>query len=183
MIDRALKAVWRWLTGGGFASLAEAYSIKRDSALERDRIEADLIKAKIDAEIEGARQAAEIRKASIGFFEMRLLSFVIAAPFALHAGAVGLDTIFGFGWAIAAYPPPFDEWEGAILLSFFGVYGVGRGASAIAAAIVSRKSGAPDFRSSGPISESRVFPTSRFSEGPTSGTPDVGETSEIARRG
>lgn len=146
MIARALRAAWRWLTGGGFGQLAEAYSIKRDSELERDRIEADLIKARLDAEIEGARRATEIRKASIGFWEMRLLSFVIAAPFALHAGAVGVDTIFGFDWQVAAYPPPFDEWEGAILLSFFGIYGVGRGASAIAAAISTRKSGVPDFR-------------------------------------
>jgi len=153
MIGRALSAAWRWLTGGGFGRLAEAYAAKKDSALERDRIEAGLIKAKLDAEIEGARRAAEIRKASIGFAEMRVLSFLIAAPFALHAGAVGLDTIFGFGWGIAAYPPPFDEWEGAILLSFFGIYGVGRGAAAIAAAIGSRKSGVPDFRSPRPVSE------------------------------
>lgn len=135
MLRRALQALWRWLTGGGLGGLIDAYAAKKDSELERDRIEADLIKKQIDAEIDGRRNATEIRKATSGFWEMRLLTFIIAAPFALHAGAVGLDTTFTFGWGIPAYPPPFNEWEGAILLSFFGIYGLSRGAVAVATAV------------------------------------------------
>lgn len=139
MIGGILRALGRWLTGNGLSRLVDAYAAKKDSALERDRLEADVIKARIEAEVEGRRNATEIRKGTAGFWEMRLISFVIAAPFALHAAAVGLDTTFGLGWQIAAYPPPFDEWEGAILLSFFGVYGVTRGAAAIAAAMLGRR--------------------------------------------
>lgn len=139
MIGGLLRGLWRWLTGGGITALVDAYAAKKDSALERDRLEADIIKARIEAEIEGRRNATEIRKGTAGFWEMRLISFVVAAPFALHAGAVGLDTTFRFGWSVPAYPPPFDEWEGAILLSFFGVYGLSRGAAALAAAMLGRR--------------------------------------------
>lgn len=139
MITKALRALWRWLSGGGLDGLIETYATKKDSEVERDRIEADVLKARIDAEIEGRRNATEIRKSTAGFWEMRLLSFVIAAPFALHAAVVGLDTTFRIGWAIPAYPPPFDEWEGAILLSFFGVYGLSRGVSAISAVLGRRR--------------------------------------------
>lgn len=134
-----LTRVWRWLTGSGLDRLIEAYATKKDSEVERDRIEADVLKTRIDAEVAGARNAAEIRKATSGFGEMRLLTFLIAVPFVLHAAAVGLDTTFRFGWRIPAYPPPFDDWEGAILLSFFGVYGLSRGATAIAAAVIGRR--------------------------------------------
>lgn len=141
MIGGLLQTLWRWLTGGGLGGLVDAYAAKKDSEIERDRLQADVLKARIEAEIEGRRNATEIRKGTAGFWEMRLISFVIAAPFALHAGAVGLDTTFRFGWGIPAYPPPFDEWEGAILLSFFGVYGLSRGTAAIAAAMLGRRRG------------------------------------------
>ena len=141
MIARIARAIWRWFTAGGIDALVGAYARKKDSEIASERIEADLIKARIDAEIEGARNATEIRKATAGFWEMRALTFAIAMPFALHAGAVGFDTVFRFGWGIAAYPPPFDEWEGAILLSFFGVYWLTRGATAIAAGLAARRRG------------------------------------------
>jgi len=139
MIAGIVSLLRRWLGSGGLSRLVDAYAAKKDSEVERDRLEADVIKARIEAEIEGRRNATEIGKGTAGFWEMRLISFVIAAPFALHAGAVGLDTTFRFGWQIPAYPPPFDEWEGAILLSFFGVCGVTRGATAIAAAMLGRR--------------------------------------------
>ena len=139
MIGRVLKAVRRWLTGGGIGGLVDAYAARKDSVLERDRLEAEIIKAQIEAEIDGRRNAAEIRRGTAGFWEMRLISFLIAAPFALHAGAVGLDTTFRIGWGVPAYPPPFDEWEGMILLSFFGVYGLARSAASISAAVLSRR--------------------------------------------
>ncbi len=66
--------------------------------------------------------AREIRLAAAGFWEMRVLTVAIALPFVVHLWLVALDTCFGFTWNVAAFPRPFDEWEGLILLSFFGVY-------------------------------------------------------------
>lgn len=77
----------------------------------------------IDAEIEARKAAREIRLATSGFWEMRLITFFIAGSFTLHLVAVTLDTVFSLGWGVPKYPKPFDEWQGAILLSFFGVQG------------------------------------------------------------
>jgi hypothetical protein len=70
---------------------------------------------------------------------MRLITAVIAGCFALHLVLVTLDTCFALGWRIAKFPAPFDEWEGTILLSFFGVQAIGMGISGIVSAIRGRK--------------------------------------------
>lgn len=123
-----LRRAWGWVTGGrgvpGLLDRLQDVQSRLDGRMtttgpspetERLRIEASLIEREI-----ASRQAA--RERSAGFWEMRLLTFMIAAPFVLHAAAVGLDTTLTFvQWNIPAYPPPFDEWEAAILLSFFGI--------------------------------------------------------------
>lgn len=116
-----IKLILNWLSGGLADALTAAYKAKVNSNTEADRIRAGVIEKDIEARIDARRQATEIRLATAGFWEMRLLTFVIAAPFALHALLVGLDTSFGFGWRIAAYPEPFQSYEGTVLLSFFGV--------------------------------------------------------------
>lgn len=134
-----LKIILSWLTGGGIAAVGRELRQARLDALNaqnaEQRIIADVHVKELEAEMEQRWQAAEIRRETAGFWEMRALTFLIAAPFALHAGAVGLDTTFRFGWGVPAYPPPFDEWEGRILLSFFGVQVVSGGIMAIAGAI------------------------------------------------
>lgn len=120
-------------------ALTETYLKHKDSAVESERVKADVAKRRLDNELDAQRGARQVRLATSGMWEMRLLTFLIAAPFVLHSGAVGLDTTFSFGWGIPAYPSPFDEWEGAILLSFFGLYaGVG-GLKVIASAIATRR--------------------------------------------
>lgn len=85
--------------------------------------------------------AKEIRLATASFWEMRLITFLIAACFVSHLILVTLDTNFAFGWRIAKFPSPFDEWEGLILLSFFGVQVIGTGVRTVAAtAIVKARS-------------------------------------------
>lgn len=49
------------------------------------------------------------------------MMYAIAAPYALHSGAVMLDSTFKFGWGIPEAPGKFAEYEGQILLSFFVV--------------------------------------------------------------
>lgn len=93
----------------------------------------------IDAEIDARKGAREIRLATAAFWEMRLITFIIASIFTLHLVLVGLDTCFGFGWRIAKFPAPFDEWQGIILLSFFGVQVAGQGLNALVAAIALRR--------------------------------------------
>jgi hypothetical protein len=78
----------------------------------------------IRAEIADRREAAELRRLTSGYWEIRALTAVIAACFVSHLLAVSADTILKLGMNIPKYPAPFDDWEGAILLSFFAVQGL-----------------------------------------------------------
>jgi hypothetical protein len=87
-----------------------------------------------------ARQdAKEIRLATAGFWEMRVITVLIAAPFVVHLWLVGIDTNWPQPWDVAKWPAPFDEWEGAILLSFFGVAGAVGVGRAVAGSIALRR--------------------------------------------
>lgn len=129
----------RWLTGDLMSALTRAYELKLKAENDQQRLIADSAIADINRQIDAARNAKEVRLASVGFWEMRLITAVIAGCFALHLLLVTLDTCFALGWKIAKFPAPFDEWEGMILLSFFGIQAVGGGLNAIAAAIRGRK--------------------------------------------
>lgn len=134
-----LSSFLRWLTGDLMGALTRAYEMKLAAQNDQQRLIADAAIADISKQVEAARNAKEIRLASVGFWEMRLITAVIAGCFALHLLLVTLDTCFALGWRIAKFPAPFDEWEGMILLSFFGIQAVGGGLNAIAAAIRGRK--------------------------------------------
>ena len=124
------------LIGGPIVKgLLEGYRARLDAANTRERIAADLAIKDIEAGIAARAHAREIRLATAGFWEMRLLTFAIAFPFVAHLWAVWLDTQFRFGWSIAKFPEPFDEWEGAILLSFFGIYTLGKTVQSVGTAI------------------------------------------------
>jgi len=132
-------ALVRFITGDLSGKLLAAYQAKLNAANDEQRIVADVAVKDIEARIEARRQASEIRKQTSGFWEMRLITALIAGCFTLHLVLVTLDTCFKFGMGIPKFPPPFDEWQGTILLSFFGVQAIGHGFSVIAAAIRGRK--------------------------------------------
>lgn len=128
------------LIGGPIVrALVKGYRAKLDAANRSERIAADLALKDIEAGIRARGHAKEIRLATAGFWEMRLLTFAIAFPFVSHLWAVWLDTQFRFGWGIPKFPEPFDEWEGAILLSFFGIYTLGRTVQSLGTAIAMRQ--------------------------------------------
>lgn len=128
------------LVGGPIvSSLLKGYRAKLDAANASDRIAADLAIREIEAGIEARKRAHELRLATSGFWEMRLLTFAIALPFVAHLWAVWLDTQFRLGWRIPKFPEPMDEWQGAILLSFFGIYTLGKAVQSIATAVVMRR--------------------------------------------
>lgn len=91
--------------------------------------------AEIEAEIKAREAMKEVRLATAGFAEMRVLAFFIALPFVVHLNAVGLDTVFQLGWRIPKFPPPFDENGWKIMLSYFGLYGGTKIASSIIGAL------------------------------------------------
>ena len=119
--------LFKFFTGGAFEFLTNLYNKKKDSALEHERIEAAWAKSQLDAMLQN-------RIATAGFMEMRVLTFFTALPFVIHVNLVGLDTNFGIIGGVSKWPPPFDEYEGKILLSFFGLTVGVLGIKAIASA-------------------------------------------------
>ena len=132
-------AIVRWITGDLVGQLTKAYEAKLKAANETEKLIADVAIKDIERQMADRAAAKEIRLATAGFWEMRLITVLIAAPFVLHLNLVALDTCFKLGWRIPAYPAPFDQWQGAILLSFFGVHVVGQGITALAGAIRGRR--------------------------------------------
>lgn len=118
--------------------LLDAYRARLASDDSAGARAVDLAKKEIDAALLARQQATQIRLATAGFWEMRLLTFLIALPFVIHVLLVGLDTNFKTGIGVYAFPKPFDEWEGAILMSFFGLQAGVVGVKAIAAGMLGR---------------------------------------------
>jgi len=134
-----LATILSWLTGSVLGKLTEAYAAAKSSAVESERIKAGILEKQIEAEIAARQGALQVRLSTAGFWEMRLITAIIAGCFTLHLVLVTLDTCFAFGWKIASFPQPFDEWEGTILLSFFGIYTAGKAIGAIAGAVIARR--------------------------------------------
>jgi|GEM_PF-1248570 hypothetical protein len=132
-------AILKWVTGDLIGQLTRAYEARLKAANETERLIADVAIKDIERQMADRAAAKEIRLATAGFWEMRLITVLIAAPFVLHLNLVGLDTAFKLGWRIPAFPHPFSEWQGAILLSFFGVHVIGQGITALAGAIRGRR--------------------------------------------
>ena len=133
-----LKWLLGWVSGDLATAFTRAYDMKLQADTAEKKLIADAAIADVQRQMASMQNALEIRKASAGFWEMRLLTFIIAGCFSLHLLLVTLDTCFAFGWRVPKFPQPFDEWQGAILLSFFGVQVAGQGVTAIAAAIRGR---------------------------------------------
>ena len=128
-----------WITGDLVGQLTKAYEAKLTADTDSKKLAAEIAIKNIESDIDARRAAKEIRLQTSNFWEMRLITFLIAGCFTLHLLAVTLDTVFGLGLGIAAFPKPFDEWQGAILLSFFGVYAGVNTVNVIASAIIGRR--------------------------------------------
>lgn len=129
------SAIIRWITGDLVGQLTKAYEAKLRAENDTQRLVAEAAIKDIERQMADRAAAKEVRLATAGFWEMRLITFTVAACFTLHLMLVTLDTCFRLGWRIPAFPDPFDKWQGTILLSFFGVQVVGQGITAIAGAI------------------------------------------------
>lgn len=88
---------------------------------------------------QNARAAAtEVRLATAGHWEQRVITVAIVLPFVVHEWLVAWDTMWPQPWSVEKWPPPFDDWGGTILLSYFGVVGLTGAARTVAGAIAMR---------------------------------------------
>lgn len=128
-----IALIVKLLSGSVFDRLVSVYEKKLQHENEAQKLAADFMEEQMKADLQVRQNAKEIRLATAGFWEMRLITFMIAAPFVAHLWLVAYDTMrTDIRLDIPAMPGPFDEWQGAILLSFFGVQVISRGFDTLA---------------------------------------------------
>lgn len=127
-----IGAIVNLLTGNIFRTLTGLYEKKLTADNASQKLAADVAIKHVEADLAVRQNAKEIRLATAGFWEMRLITFLIALPFVTHVWMVALDTNFKLGWGIPKFPSPMDQWEQTILLSFFGVQIASKGLETLA---------------------------------------------------
>lgn len=131
-----LTLILNALTGG----LLKAWETKVKADGESNKLIADAAIADIKRQIEANREAAEIRKATAGFWEMRVATALVAWPLTFHMALVTYDTIrTDIHLGIPPLPSPMDDWQAAIILSLFGLQGATKGFTVLASAIRGRR--------------------------------------------
>lgn len=124
------------LTGG----LLKAWQAKLTADSDEKRLIADAAIADIKAQSEARQHAAEIRKETAGFWEMRVATALVAWPLSFHLALIVYDTVDTTrNLAIPALPSPIDEWQASIILSFFGLQATTKAFQIVASAIRGRK--------------------------------------------
>ncbi len=128
-----ISFIVKLLTGTVLDRVTGLYEKKLQADNAAQKLAADVAIKNLEADLEVRQNAKEIRLATAGFWEMQLITFLIAAPFVLHLWAVALDTVFDWiDWRVPSFPSPFNEWQGVVLLSFFGVQVAAKGFDTLA---------------------------------------------------
>jgi hypothetical protein len=110
-----LQAVVQGIVGPLFGYLGKKQEVQLDGFRNATGVDLDAYKAALDAQIETSR----IRAAANAWIGARIITMVAGLPAAVHFGAVMLDSTFRFGWGIPKVPAPYDQYEWAIVQSFF----------------------------------------------------------------
>ncbi|MCW0235224.1 MAG: hypothetical protein OJJ21_16605 [Ferrovibrio sp.] len=131
-----ISAILNLLSGG----LLKAWEAKLAADSSEKSLIADAAIQDIKAQMAARDAAKEIRLSTVGFWEMRVATALIAWTVSAHMALIGLDTILTtVNLGIPPLPQPMQEWEAQIILSLFGLQAAQGGISAIASAIRGRK--------------------------------------------
>lgn len=116
-----LVTVLNWLTFGTLDKVLNFFAAREQARIDAMTNEQQRAH---EERLQASQHAKEVRIATAGNWEMRVLTVAIALPFIAHLWAVWIDTQFlGGVWRIPKFPAPFDETGHSILLSFFGLVG------------------------------------------------------------
>lgn len=136
-----LKMLLSLLTGG----IGKAMDSYRDVQIARlkeqsdaNNVIRDMELASLEHDKAAAQNAREIRLATKDHWEVRLAVALVAIPTSFHYAATVADAIYHFGWAITPLPAPLNEWQGVIILGYFG-YGTLRNVTKAAVTAVLRR--------------------------------------------
>ncbi|MEX0853640.1 MAG: hypothetical protein WD036_10230 [Bauldia sp.] len=92
---------------------------RADGAVERERIDATVAIAHINAELARRQAQRDLVLAEQGHWPTRLMRPAFAYPLAAYYAAVIADSLFWFDWNVAALPAPIGEWSGWIISALF----------------------------------------------------------------
>lgn len=116
-----IRAILGLFTGPVLDKVFRTIDMQIAAQSDKDRLRAEVIKAHYVTRADWMRAG--------GF----VLMMLFAVPLAFWFAAVTVYSVFWCAgcafprdWAIAALPPPLDEWGGMIVLAIFGVIGVSR---------------------------------------------------------
>lgn len=106
--------------GGLVEQLRRAYEAKLAAHTDGDRLAAE-------AQIEALKIAQANRLADPGNRGLQAAIAIIALAVALHFAAVAfVSAVPQWGWTVHALPGPMADWQGQIILGFFGLAAVAR---------------------------------------------------------
>ena len=111
----------QWLIDGAFGAILKPVlswlqnkdNAARDIALAKIGADKEQVVSLVNAEIQ-----ANANRVAMSH-DFKPLVYLIALPYAIHSGAVMLDSTFKFCSCIPVAPGPFIDYEREILLSFF----------------------------------------------------------------
>lgn len=106
--------VLNWLTSGPLDRILSSIDKHGDAITDRERIKTEAVTQYVQAQV-------SIANSRQWFFPLFML-----VPTAFHYAAVNVYSVlwcarcaFPVSWTIAALPSPFDQYEGAIVMSLF----------------------------------------------------------------
>lgn len=130
------------LLTGGIGKALDSYRDVQIAKLKTQSETGNLLKelelAGLERDKAMAQNAKEIALATKDHWEMRLAIALVAIPTSFHYAATVFDAVYHFGWAITPLPDPLGEWQGAIVLGYFGLGAARNVTKAVVAAMVKR---------------------------------------------
>lgn len=114
-----LKTLLKWITGGALDRALGSVDKYIAAQTDREKIKAEILREHIRTRGDWLRA---------GGFWLVLLG---GLPFVFHAAVVNIYSVFWCKlcaypklWSIAALPPPFDEYQWVVILTWMGALSV-----------------------------------------------------------
>ena len=114
-----LGLVLRFASSGLLDKVLGALQARADSQVERERIDASVAIAHVQAELARRQAQRDVLIAEQGHWVTRFMRPAFAYPLAVYYAAVIADSLFHFTWNVAALPAPIGDWSGWIISAIF----------------------------------------------------------------
>lgn len=109
----------RLASSGLLDRVLAALKAQADSATERDRINATVAIAEVNAEIARRQAQRDVLLTEQGSSVTAFMRPAFAYPLAIYYAAVIADSLLYFRWDVASLPTPIGDWSGVIISAIF----------------------------------------------------------------